>query len=135
MNKRKLDNGLDNLGRALGKLKDALDMPRANELILEGTIQRFEYVIELFWKTLKRALEYEGIVTKTPRESLKQAYAVEWLHDEMIWLAMLDSRNRTSHLYLHEDLVENAYEDIRGYYPEIARAHQFLKDRFSDSGD
>ncbi|MCA1370308.1 nucleotidyltransferase substrate binding protein [Bradyrhizobium sp. BRP14] len=40
----------------------------------EGTIHRFEITIELMWKTLKRALEYEGVGPKTPRESLKEAF-------------------------------------------------------------
>jgi len=37
---------------------------------IDGTIQRFEFVIELYWKTLKRLLALEGINTYTPRESL-----------------------------------------------------------------
>jgi hypothetical protein len=38
---------------------------------------------------MKRALEYEGFTPKTPRESLKEAFRVGWLHDEAVWLDML----------------------------------------------
>jgi len=76
-------------------------------------------------------LEYEGILVKTPRESLKQAFAAGWLHDETAWLDMLDSRNTTSHLYLHEDLIEEAYDDIRTNFPELEKTYQFLRDRYS----
>jgi nucleotidyltransferase substrate binding protein (TIGR01987 family) len=131
MSKRKVEDSLANLGKAMDRLREALEVPRTSPLVLEGTIQRFEFVIEIFWKALKRALEYEGIVVKTPRESLKQAFAAGWLHDETAWLDMLDSRNTTSHLYLHEDLVEEAYNDIRKNFPELEKTYQFLRDRYS----
>ena len=131
MSKRKVEDSLANLGKAMDRLREALEVPRTSPLVLEGTIQRFEFVIEIFWKALKRALEYEGIVVKTPRESLKQAFAAGWLHDETAWLDMLDSRNTTSHLYLHEDLIEEAYNDKRKNFPELEKTYQFLRDRYS----
>lgn len=90
-------------------------------------------MIEIFWKALKRALEYEGIVVKTPRESLKQPFAAGWLNDETACLDMLDTRNTTSNLYLHEDLVEEAYDDIVKNFSELERTYQFLRDRYADS--
>lgn len=133
MSKRKVDDSLANLKKAIDRLREALEVPRTDPLVVEGTIQRFEFVIEIFWKALKRALEYEGIVVKTPRESLKQAFAAGWLSDETAWLDMLDTRNTTSHLYLHEDLVEEAYDDIVKNFPELERTYQFLRDRYVDS--
>lgn len=133
MSKRKIDDSLANLSKAMDRLRGALEVPRADPLVVEGTIQRFEFVIEIFWKALKRALEYEGIVVKTPRESLKQAFAAGWLSDETAWLDMLETRNTTSHLYLHEDLVEEAYDDIRKNFPELERTYQFLRDRYADA--
>jgi nucleotidyltransferase substrate binding protein (TIGR01987 family) len=133
MSKRKVDDSLANLRKAMDRLREALEVPRTDPLVVEGTIQRFEFVIEIFWKALKRALEYEGIVVKTPRESLKQAFAAGWLSDETAWLDMLDTRNTTSHLYLHEDLVEEAYDDIKKNFPELERTYQFLRDRYANS--
>src|SRR5688500_8775280 len=103
MNQRKLKDSLQNLQKALTKLEEAVATPRTSPLVAEGTIQRFEFVIELFWKTLKRALEFEGRISKTPRESLKEAFQVGWLKNETVWLGMLDCRNLTSHLYLHPE--------------------------------
>ncbi len=131
MSRRKVEDSLANLGKAIGRLREAFEVPRTNPLAVEGTIQRFEFVIEIFWKALKRALEYEGIVVKTPRESLKQAFAAGWLHDETAWLDMLETRNTTSHLYLHEDLVGDAYDDITKNFPELERTYQFLVARYS----
>jgi|ERR1700722_20095137 len=130
MSGRKLKDSLGNLDKATGKLEDALKIPKDRELVVEGTIQRFEYVIELMWKTLKRALEYEGIHPKTPRESLKEAFKAGWLHDEGEWLDMLDQRNTSSHLYLSEELAENNYEDVRKVAPIIRRTVNFLSARY-----
>jgi nucleotidyltransferase substrate binding protein (TIGR01987 family) len=87
------------LGEVITRLGEALAESPENSLIVDGTIQRFEFVIELFWKTLKRLLEWEGIQTQTPRETLQRAYQAGWLADETVWLKMLRDRNQTSHLY------------------------------------
>jgi len=67
MSARKLLDSLSNLEKAVSNLERALTIPRDRELVVEGTIHRFEMTIELIWKTLKRALEHEGIHPKTPR--------------------------------------------------------------------
>lgn len=128
---RKLQDSLANLERALKKLEDALRIPKDRELVVEGTIHRFELLIELFWKTLKRALEFEGFHPKTPRESVKQAFQIGWLHDEAVWLDMLDSRNTTSHQYLDEELAENNYHDIRKVAPILRSTFEDLLARYS----
>jgi nucleotidyltransferase substrate binding protein (TIGR01987 family) len=59
---------------ALTRLDEALAQPDENLLIVDGTIQRFEFVIELYWKTLKRMLEEEGVRSGTPRETIRAAF-------------------------------------------------------------
>lgn len=130
MSQRKLRDSILNLQRALAKLEEAIQTPLTTALIAEGTVQRFEFVIELFWKTLKRALEYEGRPTKTPREALKEAFAVGWITNDTIWLDMLDCRNETSHLYLDPSLVDAIYARIKGYGPELRRMLQFVENRY-----
>lgn len=130
MSDRKLQDSLGNLEKALAKLESALQIPRDRELVVEGTIQRFEYVIELMWKTLKRALEFEGVRPKTPRESVKEAFKIGWLDDEDEWLDMLDSRNTTSHNYLDEELAEDNYDDIVHVAPVLRKTVDFLRDRY-----
>lgn len=130
MTDRKLQDSLSNLEKALSKLEDALKIPKDRELVVEGTIQRFEYVIELMWKTLKRALEFEGIHPKTPRESVKEAFKIGWLNDENEWHDMLDSRNTTSHNYLDEELAEDNYDDIVHVTPLLRKTYDFLRSRY-----
>ena len=60
MSDRKLLDSLKNLQNALENLERAVQITKDRELVAEGTIHRFEITIELFWKTLRRAVRYEG---------------------------------------------------------------------------
>lgn len=130
--KRKLLDSLTNLRKAVDKLNSALAIPNDRELVIEGTIQRFEVVVELLWKTLRRALKYEGvrIMPDTPRETMKEGFAIGWLHNEPIWQDLLDKRNTTSHEYLDEEFIENNYEDIKKVTPEVVMVLELLEARY-----
>ena len=134
MSQRKLQDSLANLEKAISNLEKAVAIPKDRELVVEGTIQRFETAIELFWKTLKRSLEFEGLNPKTPRDSEKEAFKIGWLHDEQVWLDMLDSRNTTSHQYLDEELIENNYEDVKKVTPTLRSVLADLHKRYAASG-
>lgn len=121
---------MENLGRALERLKEALQEERT-EFMIDATIQRFEFSIELFWKTLKRQLAFEGIEATTPRETIKHAYKNGWLNDEPLWIDMLDDRNRTSHVY-SEEMANEIYDRIKDYHKELTYTYKFLADRYSD---
>lgn len=130
---RKLLDSLSNLRKAVDKLKNALAIPNDRELIVEGTIQRFEVVVELLWKTLRRALKFEGVRINpdSPRETMKEGFAIGWLHNEVIWQELLDKRNSTSHNYLDEELIEQNYKDIQNVTPEIVTVLELLEKRYS----
>jgi nucleotidyltransferase substrate binding protein (TIGR01987 family) len=132
MSERKLRDSLSNLERALQNLERAVSIPKDRELVAEGTIHRFEITIELFWKTLRRAIRYEGTNVDTSRESLREAFGIGWLQDEQVWLDMLDSRNTTSHEYLDGELTDNNYDDIVKVTPIIRQAVNFLLQRYPE---
>jgi len=92
----------------------------------------FEVVVELLWKTLRRALKFERvrISPDTPRETMKEGFAIGWLHNEPIWQDLLDKRNTTSHEYLDEEFIENNYEDIKAVTPEIIKVLELLESRY-----
>lgn len=83
------------------------------------------------WKTLKRALEFEGLSPKTPRDSLEEALRVGWLHEQATWLDMLDHRNTTSHTYLADELVAKNDADIAVLTPKVRSTLDFLKARYA----
>ena len=127
----KAKQSMNNLEEALERLGEALAIKEEeNTLVVDATIQRFEFVIELYWKTLNRLLELEGIQTYTPIEMLKASYTVHWLDDETIWLQMLNDRNKTSHIY-DAEMTNQIYQNIKSYYPVLSSTYRFLKDRFT----
>ncbi len=130
MSARKLEDSLGNLERAVANLERALTIPTDGELVFEGTIHRFEITIELVWKTLERALEFEGLNPKTPRDSVKEAFRIGWLHDEAVRLDMLDHRNTTSHTDLSDELAAANYRDTAMVTPIVRTTFDFLAQRY-----
>ncbi|HHY74197.1 MAG TPA: nucleotidyltransferase [Bacillus bacterium] len=127
----KLKQSMSNLKNALDRLEDAVQRETTDKLLIDGTIQRFEFTIELFWKTLKRFLEEDGVEATTPRSTLKEAYKANWIHNEEIWLKMLKDRNSTSHVY-DEKLAERIYKNIKQYYPIMKETYLFLQQKIND---
>ena len=126
----KLNQSLTSVERALKRLEIALVQNLDNELVVDGTIQRFEFCIELFWKMLKRALQEEGIETGTPREAIQKAFQVKWFDDEHLWLQMLHDRNQTSHIY-DEEVAMEIYRRIPSYHSAMKMTFEMLKIRLN----
>jgi nucleotidyltransferase substrate binding protein (TIGR01987 family) len=133
MPSRKSHQTLINLGRALERLEEAIHEPKRNKLVVDGTIQRFEFAIELFWKAFKRLLMEEGIETATPRESLQKAFQAGWFLDELLWIQMLRDRNESSHMY-DQATAKHIYNRIKKYFPEMKQTYLLLKDRAKIKG-
>lgn len=129
MNGSEDTRALDALGRAMDRLREALAEPEANPLAIDGTIQRFEFAIELCWKALRRLLLREGVTTTTPREALQEAFRAGWLADEAAWLQMLRDRSETSHTY-NEATARRIYANVRSNFPELERTYRLLRARF-----
>lgn len=108
------------------RLGEALAEDSSNSLFVDGTVQRFEFVFELTWKTLKRALEMEGLIRTTPRETLKTAYQIGWINEEDLWVQMLDDRNATSHTY-DEPIAFAIYNNIKNCYPALLQLAQLIR--------
>jgi nucleotidyltransferase substrate binding protein (TIGR01987 family) len=119
-----------NFGRAFELLSEALrNGPSAlSALEKEGVVQRFEYSLELAWKTLKDYLEENGHIISpvTPRQVLKDGFAAKIISDGQVWIDMLDHRNQLSHTY-DPSVFEKAVEDIAGrYLPAMKLLYEFF---------
>lgn len=91
---------LDDYGSALLQLEEALATPASRDLEKAGCIQYFEFCFELAWKAVRNHAESQGVEPcLTPKACLKTAFFLGWIHDEAIWLDMLESRNKMSHTY------------------------------------
>ncbi len=122
----------DDLGRALERLKEALDAPLdEHRFVMDATIQRFEFSMELFWKNFKNFLEREEKEVLSPRDAVAQAYQMKWFNDEKLWLKMLHDRNFTSHNYERES-ADEIYARIKTYYPKMKSSYETLKPLWED---
>ena len=95
----------------------------------DAAIQRFEFVIELYWKTLKKILAYEKVESTTPRDVLSKAFQFNLIDDEDAWLATLDDRNNTSHMYSQEE-AKRVFSRIKAYLPVLRKTYDTLKDAY-----
>ena len=105
---------LSKLEKAYTRLSEAAKMAN-EELERDGTIQRFEFTFELLWKTIKIILNNNGIKAQTPRDCLKEAFRLEWLKDEKVFLDMMEDRNKTSHVY-DESTSAQIFNNIKNNY-------------------
>lgn len=110
----------DNFQRAYTLLREAMQQAAEsglNQLEKEGVIQRFEYGIELAWKTMKDYLEYQNVVLSqvTPRTVIREAFTAKLINNGQTWMEALDARNKMSHTYDMEQF-ESVIDDIKDRY-------------------
>ena len=89
---------IENYNSALAQLEQAVAIYQKSQqdaLYRDGLIQRFEFTVELSWKSLKEYLEDQGFVlaASSPRAVLKDAYAAGVIQDAERWNQILTARN------------------------------------------
>jgi nucleotidyltransferase substrate binding protein (TIGR01987 family) len=112
--KDELKYSFSNLKNAAKRLEEGVKHAD-DQLDRDGVIQRFEFTFELLWKTLKLFLINEGIITRSPKETLREVFRYGLIKNETIFLDMLEDRNQTSHIY-SEDSSTKIFERIEKKY-------------------
>lgn len=122
----------ENYEKALRLLREALaDVDHLSELEKEGVVQRFEFTVELAWKTMKDYLEYNGIVLaqSAPKPVVKQAFAAKIIADGQLWIDMLDRRNLLSPTYDEKVFDQAVREMANRFLRGFDELYDFLKKR------
>lgn len=105
-----------NFKNALAIHEESLDATII-DTVHTGQAQKFEFTVELFWKTIKVfLLEQHGFDIASPKGVMKKYFELGYVdYDDCDRLIRaLDIRNSLSHVYKKESfLVLN--EEIRGY--------------------
>lgn len=91
---------------------------QADRSNVDATIQRFEFTFELAWKFLKEYFFERDLALHYPKEVLQEAFHVNLIDDEAVWIKMIRDRNMTSHTY-DEKLADEIYDNIKVYVPEL----------------
>lgn len=102
-----------------------------NDMIRDGLIQRFEFTFELAWKASKEYLIDQGFSNDLhfPKQVLRAAYENHMIDDEEVWLKMLDSRNRTSHIYDDRVAAAIAENITESFMPVLKKLSDYFKEK------
>lgn len=96
---------------ALGRLKEVLLIPKT-AITRDSAIQRFEFTLDLAWKTAKVFLEeFRGIRCSSPKGCFKEAFQQGIIEHDPFWLDLVDLRNDTVHTY-KEELADAVFEKL-----------------------
>ena len=106
----------ENFNAAFSKLEEAVQKTDLNELEENGLIQRFEFTVEIAWKTLRDFLIDQGYQTGTsPKEVFSFAAKEEIIQSAEPFFNCLETRNQLSHDYSQskfEASVKHIREDL-----------------------
>ncbi|MBK1700042.1 nucleotidyltransferase substrate binding protein [Thiococcus pfennigii] len=105
--------------KALRQLREAVELIAQRELSRlekQGVIQAFEFTHELAWNLLKDYLQDQGNQQISgSRDATREAFRVALITDGEGWMAMIQSRNLSSHTY-DEQTAERLVEAIVQHY-------------------
>lgn len=121
-----------NYSAVFKRLREAIEIPEPSELERNGLVQRFEFTIELGWKTMKDFLVEKGFQFKpSPKDTFRQAQSAGYIHYAQELIDGLNIRNALTHDYDGETF-EKSEPQIRGHiYPALQKLSIFFSEEFS----
>lgn len=113
---------LDELNKAVLSLEEAIGLytgASANDVIAkkafrDACIQRFEYSIELSWKTAMKVL---GSATAAAKPAIREMARNGLILNPEIWMTFIEARNESSHSY-DEEVAARVFRKIQEFHPE-----------------
>lgn len=118
----------EKIDRALSQLQKAVSLESPSDLERDGAIQRFEYSIELLWKTAKKTLEENGVPAVTPKDVIREMANAGWINNPADFLGYLKLRNETSHTYDEKKAIE-VFERSKDFARDCEILVQILKEK------
>jgi nucleotidyltransferase substrate binding protein (TIGR01987 family) len=117
----------NNLGKAYARLQDAVEAETLNELERNGLVQRFEFTLELAWKTLKDFLEEKGFIFKpSPKDTIRLAQESGYIDYAQELIDGLTLRNILSHDYDGQIFEESEQKLRKIVYPALQKLYYFF---------
>jgi nucleotidyltransferase substrate binding protein (TIGR01987 family) len=115
---------MEEFEKAVDRLDSAIQQKK-DEFIRDSVIQRFEFCVELAWKTTKKMM---GTATPAPKDVIREMGQAGYIDNVELWLRAIDMRNLSSHTY-KEDLAEQVYNFARQFLVEFKQLVVQLKSR------
>lgn len=108
-----------NYKKAVQQLQSAVELSGQRALSnmeKQGVIQAFEFTHELAWNVLKDYLQDQGNQNiNGSKDATREAFKVDLIADGEQWMAMIQSRNVSSHTY-NEHTAEELVDVISEQY-------------------
>jgi nucleotidyltransferase substrate binding protein (TIGR01987 family) len=114
---------LSELKKAIATLDEAMTFalqsqePVQFKIARDACIQRFEYCIDLSWKTSMRVL---GSSTKAAKPAIREMARGDLISNVEMWLEFIEARNDSSHSY-DEATAQKVYTQIQIFLPEVQK--------------
>ena len=115
---------LQEFEKAVTRLEEALAQPK-NEFIRDSVIQRFEFCVELGWKTSAKIL---GLSSSASRDVVRDMARAGVIRSPELWFDLIDARNEASHTY-KEAVAEKVYSIAKNSIQSFKNLIEELKKR------
>lgn len=121
-----------NFREAFFRLKEAVERPELNELERNGMVQRFEFTLEMAWKTLKDFLEEKEFNFRpSPKDTIRLAQHSGYIDYAQQLIDGLQLRNELSHDY-SGDKFREAEQGFRTVtFPAIEKLYLFFESEYN----
>lgn len=109
----------EELSKALVSLSEALNLyvttsdPVAQKAFRDACIQRFEYSVELAWKTSIKLL---GSNIRAAKPAVREMARNNLIDNPGDWLVFIDARNDSSHSY-DEEVALRVFAQVQNFLP------------------
>jgi nucleotidyltransferase substrate binding protein (TIGR01987 family) len=95
---------IEEFEKAVVSLEQVLIRP-SDDVVRDASIQRFEFCMELAWKTARKVM---GTQSSAPKQVIREMAQNGYIDDVQVWFDALEKRNQTSHTY-NEDLANEVF--------------------------
>jgi nucleotidyltransferase substrate binding protein (TIGR01987 family) len=112
-----LKKAIESLKTSLELYNNSLNEPNEDARLAfrDACIQRFEYCIELSWKTSMKVL---GSATAAAKPAVREMARNNLILDAELWFKFIEARNNSSHSY-DEEVAKKVFIEIELFFPEV----------------
>jgi nucleotidyltransferase substrate binding protein (TIGR01987 family) len=110
--------------KALQSLEEALSLPKT-DIVRDASIQRFEFCVELAWKTSRKVM---GTQTSAPKQVIREMAQNGFIDNIELWFDFLENRNLSSHTY-DQVLAEKVFASAQKFFAEGKKLEAILKSK------
>ena len=116
-----------NFEKAFSRFKEALEEEELTELERNGVVKRFEFTLELGWKTLKDYMQDQGLTFQlTPKGTLRQAQQSGFIDYAQVLIDAVEVRNSLAHDYDGEKFEEAEVSIREEIFPALEKLLKFF---------